>query len=89
MVVRKFGFGFLLHVYFNYAFSHSLRQIFTILMFACGKEAISFLRSSNSDTSQLLKEILLIQECKKSAKQSTAGIRWWSPTQLLACRRMF
>ena len=25
---------------------------------------------------------------KKSAKQSTAGIRWWSPTQLLTCRHM-
>ena len=25
---------------------------------------------------------------KKRAKQSTAGIRWWSPTQLLTCRHM-
>ena len=24
----------------------------------------------------------------KNAKQSTAGIRWWSPTQLLTCRHM-
>ena len=28
------------------------------------------------------------KEHGESAKQSTVGIRWWSPTQLLTCRHM-
>ena len=44
------------------------------------KEAI--LRSSNTEQHKPA----ATRRSKKNAKQSTAGIRWWSPTQLLTCR---